>query len=301
MSQPRRALGKGLRSLIPEAAPKSPVAAPIADKAEPLVQVDLDLVGPNPQQPREAFEDAALAELAASLKSRGVLQPIVVRPVGAGRYELVAGERRWRAAQLAGLLKIPAIVRHVGDEDLLELALIENLQRENLNPIEEGRAYQKLIDLGLTQQDVADRVGKPRATVANTLRLLNLPLEVQERIRAGAVSAGHAKALVSITNTKTQIDLTERIEREGLSVREVESIVARLGKAGVVVTGTPIRVQRDPNVVAAETSLQSALATKVRIVESGKNRGRVEIGFHSSEELDRLYRVLIAGARAGSN
>jgi ParB family chromosome partitioning protein len=220
-----------------------------------------------------------------------VLQPVIVRAAEGG-FELIAGERRWRAAQMAGLLKIPAVVRDADDEQLLELALVENLQRADLDPIEESKAYQTLIDeLGLTQQEVAERVGKPRATVANSLRLLNLPVEVQARIQDGELSAGHAKALAALTETKTQIELARRIVEQGLTVRAVEALVRRpVSRARA--SKTAAAETRDPNVVAAEQQLQKTLGTKVRIVQKASGSGRVEIEFYSDEELERLYEML---------
>jgi len=294
----RKALGKGLRSLIPEAPPASTTPAAAApNTAAGLLQIDIDRIHPNRSQPRQHFEQVQLEELAASIRQEGVLQPVIVRPLRKDEFELIAGERRWRAAQLAGLLKVPAVVREVSDERLLELALIENLQREELSAIEEARAYQTLIDdLGLTQQEVADRVGKQRATVSNALRLLNLPQPVLVMIQDGRLAAGHAKALVALANTKAQVDLAERIAREGLSVRAVESAVARAAAA----EGRPARgassAVRDPNVVAAEERLQSALGTKVRIVP-GRKGGRLELYFYSDEELQGFYDTLMRAAQ----
>ena len=194
MKTKRRALGKGLRSLIrerpPQPAPKPPVAA---RPGQGLEQIDLDRISPNPEQPRQQFDQANLEQLAASLRRDGLLQPVIVRPRVDGGFELIAGERRWRAAQLAGLMKIPALIRKVGDEQMLELALIENLQRDDLNPLEAAHAFQSLIDdLGLTQEEVAGRVGKKRATISNILRLLHLPREIQEKIESGELTLGHA-------------------------------------------------------------------------------------------------------------
>ncbi len=262
-----------------------------------LRQVDIDLIRPNKQQPRESFDDEALESLAGSLKNRGVLQPVVLRPVEHGHYEMVAGERRWRAAQRAGLLKIPAVVRDIPDELLLETALIENLQRENLNPMEEAQAYRTLIDeLGLTQEEVAGRVGKQRATIANILRLLTLAKAVQQMVREGQVGMGHARALASLEDKKLQRSIAERVAREGLSVRQVEWHVSRM-----IEKGAPRRPQaipkRDPNIVAAEEKLQKAVGTRVRIVQNKKEEGRLELHFHNTEELNRLYEMVLGAAR----
>ena len=297
----RKALGKGLRSLIPT----TPPTVRPAREAQPeplaagLPQIDVDRIQPNRDQPREHFEPTALEELAASLKAQGLLQPVIVRPTHGGRYELIAGERRWRAAQIAGLLKIPAVIRDVSDDKLLELALIENLQREELNALEEARAYQTLIDdLDLTQQDVADRVGKQRATIANALRLLNLPQAVQELIRAGQLSAGHAKALAALANTKAQVELAQRVAREGLSVRVVETLVRRAGQPAATVRAP--EPERDPNVAAAEDTLQRAVGTKVRILQGKSGAGRLELHFFSGEELDRVYQLILRAAKRRS-
>ena len=221
---------------------------------------------------------------------------MVVRPAEGGTFELIAGERRWRAAQIAGLLKIPVVIREVADDRLLELALIENLQREELNPIEEATAYQSLInDLGLSQQQAAERVGKQRATVANALRLLNLPIEIQSMVQSGKLTAGHAKSLAGLTDTRAQIDLAKRIVDEGLSVRAVEQLVRRSEPTGK--KRAAVAVTRDPNVVAAEETLQSALGTKVRIAQGRSGAGRLELHFYSAEELDRVYDLVLKAAR----
>jgi ParB family chromosome partitioning protein len=288
----RKALGKGLRSLIPEAPARSP-RKEAGSPGESLLRIDIDKILPNRSQPREQFDQETLDQLASSLKSQGVLQPVIVRPLGDGEYELIAGERRWRAAQIAGLLKIPAIIREAEEENLLELALIENLQREGLNPLEEAAAYQTLIDkFRLTQQEVADRVGKQRTTVANALRLLNLPPEVREEIRAGRLSAGHARALLSLANANAQAELARQIVREGLSVRTIEKLVARAVAATDKKRADAAPAERDPNVVAAEEDLQRALGTKVRIVTARKG-GRIELHFFSNEELERVYQLLL--------
>jgi ParB family chromosome partitioning protein len=261
-------------------------------------QIDLDQIRPNRDQPRKNFDEAALEELAESLKSQGVIQPVIVRPAENGQYELIVGERRWRAAQRAGLLKIPALIRDTGDKEMLELALIENIQREELNPLETALAFQSLIDdLGLTQQQVADRVGKQRSTVANLLRVLVLHPKVQERVRTGELSLGHAKVLASVSSPRLQIDLAERIVRGAISVRQAEGLTKRV-QGGEVSEATPrSQPPRDPNVVAAEEALQRALATKVRILQNEKGRGRIEIHFHSGEELQRVYEAVLPSAR----
>jgi ParB family chromosome partitioning protein len=296
----RKALGKGLRSLIPNTPP--PAAIPDRGRGEEasprdeLQQIDLDRIRPSRTQPRENFDAVQLEELAASLQRRGLLQPVIVRRTDAGDYELIAGERRWRAAQIAGLLRIPAIVKDAADDSVLEIALIENLQREELNPVEEANAYQMLIDqLGLTQQEIADRVGKPRATVANALRLLNLPPEVQDLIKNGQIAAGHAKAIAALRSRAEQIELARRIAREQLSVRQAEALAGRSARQ-TSRTGSAKQDRRDPNVVAAEQALQKALGTKVRIVQ-GKKGGRLELYYFGDEELDRIYELVLGAVR----
>ena len=288
----RKALGRGLSSLIPQA-PPPPVIQPATGKtaeAAGLRSIDIDRILPNPEQPRQDFDAESLEGLAASLKSDGLLQPVVVRPRADGLFELIAGERRWRAAQMAGLLKVPAVIREVDESRRLELALIENLQRSDLNPVEEALAYQALMDdMGLSQEEVAARVGKKRATVANSLRVLNLPSEVQQHVRSGSITHGHAKALAALTNRATQIELAKRIVTDGLSVRAVESLVQRIAKGSGVPRSRPAL---DPNIASAQEALQRSLGTKVRIAMGRGKSGRIEIHFYSDGELDRLYQIL---------
>ncbi len=290
----RRALGRGLSSLLPQAAPEKPAISSVPFPAPGLpdtqLEIDVDRIRPNRMQPRSEFDEEAILVLAKSLKNNGVIQPVVVRPLDGGRYELIAGERRWRAAQRAGLLRIPAMVRAIPDEQLLEYALVENLQRQDLNPMDEARAYRTLIeDLGLTQQEVAEKVGKQRATVANILRLLSLTEAVQNRVRSGELSMGHARALAAVTDESRQADLAAMVVREGLSVRQLEILVSRVVKRAP--SGKPSA--KDPNVLAAEKALQTALGTKVVIAKSGKGGGgRIEIHFYSEEELESLYMLL---------
>ncbi len=307
----RKALGKGLRSLIPEAPPKTPKAQkkPTAVAAQPapkqdssagepaggLREVDLDLIRPNRRQPRQDFDDEALQNLAASIKKDGVLQPVVVRPIEDGRFELIAGERRWRAAQQAELLRIPVVVKEVPDDRLLEVALVENIQREELNPIEEAQGYQTLMqDFGLTQQEIARRVGKQRSTVANSLRLLALPRTVQRRVRQGELSMGHARALLGAPRPGQQAELADKVVKQGLSVRQVERMVARMAESdGSSTEKVATAAGKDPNVVAAEEELQRSLGTKVKIVQNAKGAGRIELHCFSQEEMQRVYDALM--------
>ncbi len=238
-------------------------------------------------------------DLANSLKTKGVIQPVAVRESSDGIYELIAGERRWRAAQQAGLLKIPALIHQVPDSELLEFALIENIQREDLNPMEEATAYRSLMnELDLTQDEVARKVGKRRATVANMVRLLTLAAKVQDRVRRGVIGMGHARALVSLPDRREQERLAGRVEKEGLSVRQVERLVARLNRKPAMVREKAAR-KPDPNVEAAMEALQSALGTRVRIVQ-GRRGGRLELHYGSDEELQRIYNLIFDAAKGNS-
>jgi ParB family chromosome partitioning protein len=291
MAQKRPALGRGLSALIPSAPPPLPApeaaAAPAARPSGQPLELDIDLLTPNPRQPRTTIEEQALDELAQSIRANGVIQPVVVRPMGE-RYEIVAGERRWRAAQRAGLLKVPVVVRQVDDDKLLQVALIENIQRENLNPIEEAQAYRRLVDeLHLSQEAVAAAVGKDRATVANYLRLLRLPAEVRGEVAGGVLSMGHARALLALPDDVSQRRIAREVIAKALSVRETEALVRK------EVTPAPEteRPATDPNTRAAEDQLKLALGTRVRIVRSRRG-GRIEIDFVNEAELQRLYEKL---------
>lgn len=292
----RKALGKGLSSLLPQSAPVATAPRAVASPPGGLREIDIDRIRPNPRQPRDAFEAGALDELSSSLKKQGILQPVVVRPLPDGTFELVVGERRWRAAQQAGLLKVPAVVREISDDRLLETALIENIQRENLNAIEEARAYRALLEEGrLSQEQLASQVGKQRTTITNSLRLLGLPETVQEMIRAGRLSMGHGRALLALAAPADQERLAERAVRERLSVREVERLAAQAVRQPTGI-GKVKTDRRDPNVVAAEESLQSAFGSKVRILQ-GRAGGRIELYFYSTGELERAYDLLLEMSR----
>jgi ParB family chromosome partitioning protein len=281
MTTRKPALGKGLSALLPGAAD-----VPRGTSAR---EVDVTRISPSRFQPRRRFDEAALADLAASIKEQGIVQPIVVVASGPDRFEIVAGERRWRAAAKAGLTRVPVVVRERrSDRDMLELALVENLQREDLNPLEAAEAYHRLREeFGLTQEQIAGRVGKDRATVANALRLLKLPAAVRERIREGAISAGHARALVSLSSADDQERLAEEILRRALSVRQTEKRVATLS------AGPRVRHERrrDPFTRDAEEKLARRLHTRVRIVRKRRG-GRIEISFGSEDELIGLYERL---------
>lgn len=286
MADKRPALGRGLSALIPDAGSE----APPRDKP---FEIDVDRLSPNPQQPRSVFDEASLEELAQSIRANGVIQPILARRArtqpGAeshARFEIIAGERRWRAAQRAGLLRVPVIVRDVADEKLLEVALVENIQRDDLNPIEEAAAYRRLADeLQLTQDAIAAAVGKDRSSVANTLRLLRLPEEVRNLVSAGSLSMGHARALLSLESAALQRQLAREIVAKDLSVRETEALVKRQTAAPEPAKPQP---KKDPNTRAAEEKLRFALGTSVEIVRKGKG-GRIQIEFRDETELNRIY------------
>lgn len=275
----RKALGRGLSALLPERIPSA--------GADELMELDIDRVIPNENQPRSTFHEDKLEELAQSIREVGVMQPIVVRRVGPN-YQIIAGERRWRAAQRAGLTRIPAVVKEVPDEKVLELALIENIQREELTPIEEAHAYQRLMEeMGWTQEELAAHVGKDRATVSNMVRLLRLPLDVQKLVEDRVISMGHARALLSLNNDALQRKLAQVIAEKQLSVRDAEALVKRALKGETVVAPAAERPV-DPNVKAAEDKLSKTLNTKVRIAAKGRG-GSIEIEYYSAEDLDRIY------------
>lgn len=287
MSNKRRALGRGLSSLIPET-PAVTEAAP--DSGESVIQVDIDRIRPGRHQPRTRFDASRDAELAESIRQTGVIQPVILARDEDG-FQIVAGERRWRAAQRAGLLRVPALVREVAENRRLEVALVENLQREDLNPLEEARAYRALVrDHKLTQAEISSRVGRSRTAVANTLRLLDLPRAVQELVESGQLPMGHARALLGLERAEDQIRLAREAVRSRLSAREVERRVSRR-QAGRSSRGRPPE-QRDPHELAAEEALTRSLGTRVRIRRGQGNAGRVEIHFGGDEELQRIYEVL---------
>jgi ParB family chromosome partitioning protein len=281
MADRRPALGRGLSALIPE--PAAPV------RREPAQEVDLDLLRPNREQPRGVIDDARLEELAESIRAHGIIQPLVVSRQEDGTFEIVAGERRWRAAQRAGLLRVPVFERPVASSNRLEIALIENIQREDLNAIETAAGYARLGDeFGLTQEEIARSVGKDRATVANYQRLLRLPAEVRAEVAAGALSMGHARALAGLADESAQLEIAREVLARDLSVRETEALVKRRTEPKRPSVPAPAA---DVHTRAAEDRLKVALGTRVRIVRRGK-RGRIEIAFVSEDELQRLYERL---------
>ncbi|HTO21294.1 MAG TPA: ParB/RepB/Spo0J family partition protein [Spirochaetia bacterium] len=286
----KKTLGKGIEALLGEVEKAGP---------SPVTELLLSALSPNPEQPRREFADASLQELADSIREKGILQPILAEPHGDGTYIIVAGERRVRAARLAGLSKIPVVVREFTEHEKLEIALIENVQREDLTPIEEARAYRRLMDLaGLSQEQVAMKVGKERSTIANSLRLLKLPEEAQEALAKGSITAGHARALLMLVNPADQRLLLGRMVDAGISVREAESMAGSLNKgkkgsarparSGVAETGS---ARREPEIREIEQRLIEKLGTKVEVKGSAR-KGRIEISYFSSEDLERLLDLL---------
>jgi ParB family chromosome partitioning protein len=283
----RKALGRGLGALLS--------AEGTATASEQTNEIAIELIDPSPLQPRSVFDDTKLDELAKSIRANGVVQPVLLRRKG-NRFELVAGERRWRAAELAGLIKIPAVIRSVSDDKVLEIALIENIQREDLNPIEEAKAYKKLIEtLGLTQETVGERVGRDRSYVTNYLRLLNLPEDLQELLQAGRISTGHARTLLGVDQPDIQRRIARRIIEHGLSVRATEELVRVAVTKAAQPAPKPLAKGQaaDPNIRAAESKLRRYFGTKVRIVQSSNSAsGKIELEFYNQSDLNRLYSLL---------
>ena len=311
---PRNALGRGLSALIREPEPQPvplqvPVEAPPSAAVRPeavtatgaatapavsptegLLQVDIDLIDPSPFQPRTRFRDEALEELARSIRATGIVQPLVVRKIG-HRYQLIAGERRWRAAQRAAMGRVPAVVRDVRDEIALEMTLVENLQREDLNPIEQARAFQRLTDeFHLTQEEVAERTGKDRATVANAVRLLRLEEPIQDLLEEGRLSAGHGRALLAIADAKDRLELARRIARGGMTVRQVERFAARAARGKPDVPPATV----DPNTKWALEELERKFGTKIAIHPLRPHRpGQLVFEYYDLSDLTRLYDQLM--------
>jgi ParB family chromosome partitioning protein len=291
MSTRKGGLGRGLDALIPNSVMPAEITTAsgvvVADRNE----IDINLISPNPKQPRTVFDEEQLNELAASIKEVGLLQPPVVRSIGGGKYQLIMGERRYRASKLAGLKFIPVIIRQTPDDQLLREALVENIHRSQLNPLEEGAAYQQLLnDFGYTHDELADRLGKSRPAITNTMRLLNLPASVQRRVAAGVLTAGHARALLSLSDEKEIETLANRIVAEGLTVRAVEEIVATGGakiKGGSIKRGKLLA----PRLKEIGDQLSDALDTRVS-VELGKKKGKIVIEFATVEDLERITKLI---------
>jgi ParB family chromosome partitioning protein len=283
----RKALGRGLSALFTET----------GSIDQDLIEVGVEQIDPSEVQPRQVFGQDKLQELAASLKANGLIQPVVVRRRGE-RFQLIAGERRWRAAQLAGLHKIPAVVKDVPDSRVLELSLIENLQRENLNPVEEANAYKNLLDkLNYTQDQLAQRVGKDRSTVANSLRLLKLPATIRALVEEDKLSMGHARALLGLNSVAEQEALAKRIVSEGLSVREAERLVKKLTGPVILDARKPPRKSSDPNISAAELKLKRKLGAPVKI-NLTRSGGSILIKFSGMDELSRIFEILVERSKS---
>ena len=308
----RKALGKGLSALLPSrasasltqtapsastvAAESNPKAPPLPGFSEEFQKIPLAQIRPSDDQPRNAFDEERLGELSQSIRAHGIIQPITVRKVGENQYRIVAGERRWRAAKLAGLSELPALVRSVKDDDLLEVALIENIQREDLNAIEIATAFQRLSsEHHLSHEQIAERTGKDRSTVTNFLRLLKLSPPVRHELATGGISMGHARALLNLDSDQQAL-LCSRIRSEGLSVRETEALVKKLSapsRLSQTVEGNRVSEDLDPNIKAALEEMSMALGTRVKLNARSETSGRIEIEYYSQEDLDRIYAVIV--------
>ncbi|MGB7760081.1 MAG: ParB/RepB/Spo0J family partition protein [Bryobacteraceae bacterium] len=289
---PRKALGRGLGALLPTRPTNQSAPPPPAAKDESALSIPIDSIDPNPLQPRRMFQSERLAELAQSIRANGIIQPLVVRRSGE-RYQLVAGERRWRAAKLAGSQSVPAVIRDIPDDRLLEITLIENIQREDLNPIETAAAFDRLgRELLLNPDQIGQRTGKDRTTIVNFLRLLQLPADIQQLVAERRLSAGHARCLCSLPNVELQREVAEKAVAQGWSVRQTERTTQRMLEGRKPKHLDELEI--DPNVKAAIRELERVLGTKVRIVEKAKQKGRIEIDYYSPEDLDRIYTVIVS-------
>lgn len=278
-------MGRGLSALLSDRS---------ATVSEELVEIDLDLIEPNSLQPRTNFDESRLEELAQSIRSNGIIQPLLVRRIENGKYQLIAGERRWRAAQRAGLPNVPCVVKEIPDDKVLELALIENIQRQELNAIEEAHAYKRLIEtLGLTQEMVAQRVGRDRTFITNYLRLLRLPEDIQSLVEFEKISMGHARALLGVDDPIIQKKLAQKIMEQGLSVRETERAIKKIISGEEVAKSTSARNIEDANIKAAEMKLRRKLSSKVQIVMNQNQSGKIEIEFYDPNDLHRIYEIIM--------
>lgn len=293
VENPRRALGKGLNALLPTR-PTAPPQPEPPSRGEEVAQLPIELIEPNPLQPRRLFHHERLEELAQSIRSNGIIQPLVVRRNGE-RFQLVAGERRWRAAKMAGATQVPAVIQDIPDERLLEITLIENIQREDLNPIETAVAFERLSrELMLNHEEIGRRTGKDRTTITNLIRLLQLPADIQQLVAERRLSAGHARCLLGLPSVDLIREVAEKSVAQGLSVRQLERLTQR-----IMEDRKPKSVedaQADPNVKAAVQELERVLGTKVRIVERARQKGRIEIEYYSTDDLDRIYSTIVGTA-----
>jgi ParB family transcriptional regulator, chromosome partitioning protein len=284
----RRALGRGLGALLPT---RPPVAPPAPAREETALNVPIDSIDANPLQPRKVFQGDRLAELAQSIRANGIIQPLVVRKAG-DRYQLVAGERRWRAAKLAGVQEVPIVVRDIPDDRLLEITLVENIQREDLNPIETAVAFTRMeTELHLTAEQIGLRTGKDRSTVVNFTRLLHLPNDIQQLVADRRLSAGHARCLLTLPTEELQRQAAERSVTQNWSVRQLERVTQKMTESRRPKSVDEAAV--DPNVKAAIQEMERTLGTKVKIVEKAKGKGRIEIEYYSAEDLDRIYTAIV--------
>jgi ParB family transcriptional regulator, chromosome partitioning protein len=286
---PRKALGRGLGALLPTRAPVTTPSVEPETEANPQA-IPIDMIDPNPLQPRRVFQPERLSELAQSIRANGIIQPLLVRRAG-NRFQLIAGERRWRAAKLAEVSEVPIIVRDIPDDHLLEVSLIENIQREDLNPIETAKAFSRLgTEFGLSPEQIGERTGKERTTVVNFLRLLQLSDDLQQLVSERRLSAGHARCLLSLPTLELQREVAEKAVAQGWSVRQMERTTQKM-----MADRQPKHLDeiQDPNVKAAIQEMMRVLGTKVRIVEKGRKGGRIEVDYYSQEDLDRIYDVIV--------
>lgn len=284
---PRRALGRGLGALLPNRQPVAALPAPVPER---VTEIDVEFIEPNPVQPRRVFETGPLRELAESIESHGIIQPLVVRK-HEGRYQLIAGERRWRAAKLASLKKVPVVIREIPNEHLLEISLIENVQREDLNPMELASAFDRMArELNLSQDEIGERTRKDRTTISNAIRLLQLPEDLQQLVAERRLSPGHARCLLTLPSKALQREVAEKVVAQGWSVRQTERLTKKMTEGRE--TKSVEEAQADPNVKAAIQELERILGTRVNIVEKN-HRGRIEIEYYSPEDLDRIYTTIV--------
>jgi ParB family chromosome partitioning protein len=294
-----KALGKGLSALLPSRgntqAPQAAVAPDVRADAN-IFLAPINQVRPNASQPRRQFNEQAMLELAQSVEREGIIQPIIVRRAGPGEYQIIAGERRWRAASLAGLTEVPVIVREADDHQVLELAIVENIQREDLNPIELASAFERMAsELALSHEEIGRKTGKDRATVTNAIRLLQLPKQVQNLVSGGILSQGHARALLKLPTEKIQCEVAEKCVIDGWSVRRIEAFTKppRETTDEIVPPAKVLQKPLDPNVRAAVTELERVLGTRVRIMEKTEGKGKIELEYYSDEDLDRIYSLIV--------
>lgn len=302
-----KALGKGLNALLPSRG-NLPSAVAVASQPAPIAQADRNVfqapiaqVRPNANQPRREFDEQAMLELAQSVEREGIIQPIIVRRLAPGDYQIIAGERRWRAASLAGLTEVPVIVREADDQKVLELAIVENIQREDLNPIELAVAFERMAaELALSHEEIGQKTGKDRATVTNAIRLLQLPKQVQNLVSARILTQGHARALLKLPSEKIQCEVAEKCVLGGWSVRQIEAFTKPPGETTDEIVPPAKAAQKplDPNVRAAVAELERVLGTRVRIMEKGRGKGKIEIEYYSDEDLDRIYSLIVGPTRS---